>query len=185
MKREYYEEEMMLKEAITSQKTDQEIGMPDVEAELQRVKLMAKKRKMTFVGWQRIAAMSALVLSISGLSWAIYYQQNLTSSVTPEPQTVQTEKVTSTVKQVEETTEMKVSEDLSLSYDKASLDQIIVDLTAFYQLEKPIFENKEAAHACKMHITIDKNATIQDAVNLLNHFGSLHIELVENRLVVK
>lgn len=184
MKREYYEEEMMVKEAITNQKIDKEIGMPDVELELQRVKQMAKRKPLFLGGWRRIAAIITLALSITGLTWAFIYYQNQK----PDYTTTAEQPVSNIIHQdneQEDTTEVKVSKVLTLSYEKASLEQIVVDLTAYYHLEKPLFDNREAARRCKMHVTINKEASVQDAIGLLNQFGNIRIDLVENKLVVK
>jgi len=186
MKREYYDEEMMVKEAITTQKSDKEIGMPDIESELKRVKAMAKRPQPMISGWRRIAAVCALVLSISGITWAVaYYQQYQAEAAQTEQQVAQTDDVQVGEVQDEELQEATVSEQLTLSYDKASLEQIVVDLTAFYHLEKPEFRNIKAARKCKLHVTINPESDIQEAVALLNQFGSIKIEIVENKLIVK
>ncbi len=184
MKREYYEEEMMVIEAITNQKNDKEIGMPDVEQELRRVKQMAKRKQSFTIGWQRIAAVIALVLSITGLTWAFIYYQKQESAITIAAEQPMTEDTNPVIEQ-EDTIEVKVSKVLTLSYDKASLEQIVVDLTAYYHLEKPVFEHKETARKCKMHVTINKEASIEEAVGLLNQFGNIRIDLVDNKLIVK
>lgn len=184
MKREYYEEEMMVKEAITSQKSDKEIGMPDIESELKRVKQTARRKHPMLSGWQKIAAVFAAAVTISGLVWAaVYYNHHQTETKTAEQH--QMKIITTTEELTEEDREATVSVDLTLSYDKASLEQIVVDLTAYYHLEQPVFENKKTARKYKLHITFNREGSIQDAVDLLNQFGSIRIELIDNKLVVK
>jgi len=197
MNREYYEEEMMLKEAITSQKSDQEIGMPDIEAELDKVKQLTTTTRMAPLPikgevvedrwgsvWRRIAAAIILVLSISGLTWALVYYQNHKSAdvVATEQQSVNP---TSTYEQKEDSTIVKASADLTLSYEKASLEQIAVDLSAFYHLDQPTFTNHKVARNNMMHVTFNQKATIQDAVDLLNNFSSVNVELKDNKLIIK
>lgn len=175
---------MMVKEAITNQKSDQEIGMPDVEQELLRVKQMAKRKQSFLAGWQRVAAVVALVLSITGLTWALVYFQSQKSAL-PITTQQQSEDTLSIAEQEADTLIVEASKNLTLSYDKASLEQVVVDLTAYYHLEEPLFENKEAARKCKMHVTINKEADIEAAIGLLNRFGNIRIELVDNKLIVK
>lgn len=197
MKQEYYEEEMMVKEAITSQKSDQEIGMPDIEAELKKVKQLTTTTRMASLpikgevvndrrgaSWRRIAAVITLALSITGLAWAFIYYQNQKPANTITAEKLLQDDKTSVAEQ-EDTVVVKASKVLTLSYEKASLEQIVVDLTAYYHLEKPLFDNREAARKCKMHVTINKEASVQDAIGLLNQFGNIRIDLVENKLVVK
>jgi len=195
MNREYYEEEMMLKEAITSHKSDQEIGMPDINAELSRVKQSTANNEQSTVnkslplggdgrGLRRIAAAIILVLSISGLAWALVYYQNHKSDI--GQQTIDNGQQTSlTLQQPADTTIVKASKVLNLSYEKASLEQIVVDLSAFYHLDQPTFRNLTAARHNMMHITFNQKATIQDAVDLLNTFSSVNVELKDNRIIVK
>lgn len=186
MKREYYNEEMMLKETIISQKSDQEIGMPDVEAELKRVKLMANKKTHLLSGWRRVAAICTLVISLSGLTWAVVtLQQHHAEVAKADPQQSSMCDDNKAFTQDSEVLEVNISEQMTLSYDKATLEQIVTDLTAYYHLEQPVFENKEAACKYKMHITLNPEATIEEAVALLNKFGSIRVELADNKLVVK
>lgn len=186
MKREYYNEEMMIKESITSQKNDQGIGMPDIESELKRVKMMAKKNQPTLFGWRRIAAVFIFVLSISGLAWAVVYYNHVLTETEKTEQPQEIKKIAkSSSKQTNEEAVVKDYNEISLSYDKATLEQIVVDLTVFYQLEQPVFENIDKARKFKMHVNINPKSTIQEAVDLLNKFGSVNIELEGNKLVVK
>jgi len=185
MKREYYEEEMMVKEAITSQKSDKEIGMPDIESELKRVKQSARRKHPMLSGWQRIAAVFAVAVTISGLVWAVvYYNQHQPATTHAEQQQMKTT-TTTTERLAEEVPEDTIVQRLTLSYDKSSLKQIVMDLTAHYHLEQPVFENQKAALKYKLHITFNQEGSIQDAVDLLNQFGNIHIELVDNKLIVK
>ena len=78
-----------------------------------------------------------------------------------------------------------INEQLTLLYDKASLEQVIVDLTAFYHLERPEFRDIKAARKCMLHISFSPESDIHEAVALLNQFGSIHVEVVDNKLVVK
>lgn len=198
MNQEYYDEEMMLKEAITSQKSDQEIGMPDIEAELNKVKQLTTTTRMAPLPikgevvedrwgavWRRIAAAIILVLSISGLTWAFVYYQNHKSADVVATEQQQSVNPTSTYEQPEDSTIVKASAQLTLSYEKASLEQIAVDLSAFYHLDQPIFTNQKVARNNMMHVTFNQKATIQDAVDLLNNFSSVNVELKDNKLIIK
>jgi len=182
MNQDYYKEEMMVKEAITNQKSDQEIGMPDIEAELKRVKQQAHKTKPIGQVWGKAAAALLIILSVSGLSWAfVHYNQ---VEITPVEQET-TDNTADVIEEEQKQEETLAEQPITLAYDKATLEQIIEDLTHYYHLDKPVFENPEAARKFKMHVTLNPEGTLQEAIDLLNHFGSLHIELVENHLVVK
>lgn len=186
MKQQYYEEEMMVKDAITAHKKDQEIGMPDVESELKRVKQMARRKQTVLYRWRRVAAVSALVIFMAGLAGAyVYYHQADNQASTTYALMQEEVKTTTLPNDKDDEEEVKASENLSLCYEKASLEQIVVDLTAFYHLEKPVFENRKAAHKYKMHVTINSKGSIEDAVALLNQFSSIRIELSDNRLIMK
>lgn len=198
MIQEFYDEEMMLKEAITSQMTDKEIGMPDIEAELLRVKQesqrhgsmtlkMVQGRLSLCSSWIRVAAIVTIIITMSGLSWAyFYYQKNKTEDAVAkqsEQLTVNNEKLAVNTT-LQDTTMVGATEYLTLSYEKASLEQIVTDLSAYYHLDKPVFAEQMAARKYLLHVTFNQKGTIQDAIGVLNNFGRVQITLVDNRLIV-
>lgn len=65
-----YQTELELMEAFTHQKSDAEIGMPDIEAELARVHAMAAKPRPA---WGRFAAAVACVCAVAAIGIGEYY----------------------------------------------------------------------------------------------------------------
>lgn len=64
--------EQELMEAFLLTKTDAEIGMPDIEEELLRVRSLAEKRQQKHISRMRIASVAACFLIILGIGIARY-----------------------------------------------------------------------------------------------------------------
>lgn len=67
-----YNIEQELMEAFLLTKTDAEIGMPDIEEELLRVRNLAEKRQQRRISKLRIASVAACFLIILGIGIARY-----------------------------------------------------------------------------------------------------------------
>lgn len=67
-----YSMEQELMEAFTYAKTDADIGMPDIEAELMSVHQKAAKNVRQKSGYRQIVSIAASVVLALGLGWSIY-----------------------------------------------------------------------------------------------------------------
>jgi len=200
--KEYYREETLLKEALTRQQSDAEIGMPDVEEELR--KFHAKHgykgeeenpttgsqaspvigRKPSQSPWRRVAAIVTTLLVVGGLSWAAAHFSGLF-----EP-----ESVGEIIELEEEDTRIaQPATDLpivapapaegALVYDKAELGYILSQLTQRYNLEQPDYQQASLAHI-RLHVTLPESEDINELIDVLNHFGKFHLEVRDNRIYV-
>lgn len=195
--KEYYREEIWVKEMLTRRKSDEEIGMPDVEAELHRFHtqygykqnteadrqpdlVIGKKRTSV---WHRVAAIVTALLVVGGLSWAAAHFSGLFSSDSisemGEPE--------GEVSRIDESAPALIiapaPAEGQLVYDKAELGYIISQLTQRYGLDEPAYQQSQLAHI-RLHATLPDSEDIQKPLEVLNHFGKFHLEVRDHRIYV-
>lgn len=187
--KEYYREETMLKELLTRQKSDEAIGMPDVEEELRKfhaqhgrktAPVVEMKPKATSL-WRRAAAVIAALVVIGGISWAAVYYSSLSSS---EPVTVIEQEATRIDEPAAELPIVAPAPaEGALVYDKAELGYILSQLTQRYGLEEPDYQQASLAHI-RLHVTLPETDDVHELLEVLNHFGKFHLEVRDNRIYV-
>lgn len=192
---QYNREEALLKEVLVGQKTDAEIGMPDVEDELRRFRAHhpchtpAAPAVPLHIGrltqlWQRIAAVILALIVVGGLSWAAVTVYQLFRSDTLDeygPRTTEVSRIDTPEPDLPIVAPAPAAG--VLVYQKAELGYILSQLSQRYGLAQPDYQQASLAHI-RLHVTLPDSPTVQEPIEVLNHFGKFHIEVRDQKIYV-
>jgi hypothetical protein len=184
--RELYETMVEARMAMLSSQGDDTIGAPDVEQEYARfiADRQIKTRTIALIKWRKIAAAIAALLVVSGLGYAAYRLSRPTSEPSAQPQTVTTAQPVKTIAPADTARQdtVKVAPK-PLLYNNVELQTIVNDLCAHYGVQAT-YENAEARHL-RLYLQIAPGQSIDEVVELLNHFEKVNIEYQSNRLIIR
>ncbi|MCQ2238537.1 MAG: DUF4974 domain-containing protein [Bacteroidaceae bacterium] len=150
-------------------------AQPDVDAEWQsfRTRHMSKKPAT----WHKFIAVAASLLLICGIGIAailpVFRQETAQSQDTP---------VTPKEAQAQPKGTVTVSAE-SFVFHQVTLENILNQLAAHYHAQVQ-FANPELK-SITLYVQIDKNQTLQQAVQFLNHFDKVNIRLQGDTMVVE
>jgi len=190
MNNEYHNEASLVKEALTYRKSDQEIGMPDVEAELRRFhaehdRQQFAKPQSSHATWRRVAAIVAVIALLSGITIAgvHYYKYELTQ-IEAEETRANTETRPKVTQEQQPVVAKPVITDTEITYSRAELRQIVADLTSRFELDAPVYDHPQAQRIL-MHVSLPKEGSLEESLEVLNHFGRVQFEIVDHHIHVK
>lgn len=184
--RETYEMMVEARMAMLSALSDEAIGTPDVEQEYARfiADRQIKTRTIALIKWRKIAAAIAALLIVSGLAYAAYRFSRPTSMSPAQPQAVTTAQPVKAIAPIDTTRQdtVKVAP-RPLLYNNVELQTIVNDLCTQYGVQAT-YENAAARHL-RLYLQIAPGQSIDEVVELLNHFEKVNIEYQSNRLIIR
>lgn len=197
MKKKQPEDNMELEvmRAFTSRKSDQEMGMPDVEQELARLK--ARRSDLPRMGGNRgghlsllrkVAAILVAALMLTGLSYAAVRTSFFTQSwndtsaedytaVSPSSPLSETEAVSSA------TPEMTLVGDSVILFKDVRLDSILMQIDPYYKVESRLTDNE--LRKIRLLFKWQKQHSLDEVLQRLNGFERFQIRREENTLIVE
>lgn len=173
--------------AFNSQKTNQEIGMPDVEQELHRLKARRTESHAT-VGSRRvhhplrqIAAMLVAALMLTGLGYAAVHTNFFTASWTefPAATTVQAARDTDGA----EPQESASATDSIVLFRNAPLDSIMTCIAQHYRMNTRFAD--ESTKSIRMLLKWNTSQPLTEVLNMLNGFERVKVRRDKNTLIVE
>ena len=166
-------------EAFTSMKSDQEIGMPDIDQELARVKAQHQARRPK-TGWRKVAASVAITVTVCGLALAAVVYR---TSVKPAETTaaVETPSVPSELLIVPNDT-VEVPSGI-IRFDNAELVDIMTSISNAYQC-KVAFSDEQKKHI-RLHFQYNTSYPLTKVVEALNTFEKIQVSCNDKKLEVK
>lgn len=173
--------EIRIMEAFTSMKSDQEIGMPDVEAELSE--LLRKKNMQTKNHWRKIAASVTAIITVCCIGVAAIINHG--AMVSNENKI----DVTENTYTEEAKNALTVSADTALTmsrivaFDNAELCEIMDSINNIYKV-KVVFNNEEVKHL-HLHFKFCTDDKLNDVIQSLDMFEKINIKEKEGKLEVE
>ena len=134
--------------------------------------------------WQRIAAVAAVAIVCVGLAIAAVYthlfgtnESEQRSTAMVEHSTIETE--TTTMPEDDKQTE----EPQSYLYDNVALEQIINDMSAYYNVQ--VEWRSDEARDLRLYYQWEPSFTLDKVVDMLNSFESINISREGDKIIIK
>lgn len=171
-------------EAFTSMKSDQEIGMPNVEQEL--AKLKAKRNRHTVSAFRKIAASVAIVLAVSGIAVAaIINHHRIYNLFTGNDTEIIEETSTTTIptELVITPSDTIVVKQGVIMFENAELEEIMTSISNNYKIDI-IFKKEELKHL-HLHYQYNTADKLEQVLQTLNSFEKINMKNNEGKLEVE
>ena len=185
---DYMELEVM--RAFVSRKSDQEIGMPDVELELARLKAKRKggisaSEQHAGLSLRKIAAILVAVLMLTGLGYAAVRTSFFTQ--TWDEDKAQVTDVTTTdadpTESIVYTPEIKMVGDSVVLFKDFRLDSIMMQIDQRYQVTTRFAD--ESIKGIRMLLKWNPKQPLDEVLNLLNGFERLKVYREKDELIIE
>ena len=185
---DYMELEVM--RAFVSQKSDQEIGMPDVEQELARLKARRKdcasaSEQHAGISLRKIAAILVAVLMLTGFGYAAVRTSFFTQAWDEDK--AQVTDVTTTdadpTESIVYTPEIKMVGDSVVLFKDFRLDSIMMQIDQHYQVTTRFAD--ESIKGIHMLLKWNPKQPLDELLNLLNGFERLKVYREKDELIIE
>lgn len=185
---DYMELEVM--RAFVSLKSDQEIGMPDVEQELARLKARRKdcasaSEQHAGISLRKIAAILVATLLLTGLSYAAVRTSFFTQAWDEDKAQV-TDVTTIDADPTESivyTPEIKMVGDSVVLFKDFRLDSIMMQIDQHYQVTTRFAD--ESVRGIHMLLKWNPKQPLDEVLNLLNGFERLKVYREKDELIIE
>ena len=196
---ELYQLQVETRQSLDFAKSKEKMKMPSIDAEWEKLKDETKQNAETqqtaklFPLWspmRKVAAVAA-VLVVSGITFAAIHL--VTRSHQPSDNS-NTELVSSrkdSIQQVsapqksniEEKTDSASLAQLPLVYENAELQNILTPIAGHFHLQVT-YQNESARHI-RLFLQLEKNMSLDDIIELMNHFEKVNIRHEGQTLIVE
>lgn len=162
-------------------KSDQEIGMPDVESQLSE--LLRKKNKQTKNYWRKIAASIAIIFAVSCIAIAAIINHEIMASDENKPEATENEFMPEAKNTLSVPADTALAMPRIVAFDNAELCEIVDSIAGIYKLEV-VFINEEVKHL-HLHFKFRTDDKLNDVIQNLNMFEKINIKDKEGILEVE
>ena len=202
---ELYQQLIETRQSLDFGKLKEEMKMPSIDAEWEKLKEeMKQKEEMSqnaetqqttklFPLWspmRKVAAVAA-VLVVSGITFAAIHlvtrshqpsDKNNTELVASHKDSIQ--QVSAPQKSnIEEKTDSASLAQLPLVYENAELQNILTPIAGHFHLQVT-YQNESARHI-RLFLQLEKNMSLDDIIELMNHFEKVNIRHEGQTLIVE
>ena len=202
---ELYQQLIEARQSLDFGKLKEEMKMPSIDAEWEKLKEeMKQKEEMSqnaetlqtaklFPLWspmRKVAAVAA-VLVVSGITFAAIHlvtrshqpsDKNNTELVASHKNSIQ--QVSAPQKSnIEEKTDSASFAQLPLVYENAELQNILTPIAGHFHLQVT-YQNESARHI-RLFLQLEKNMSLDDIIELMNHFEKVNIRHEGQTLIVE
>lgn len=202
---ELYQQLVETRQSLDFGKSKEEMKMPSIDAEWEKLKEEKQQKDETnqnaetqhtaklFPLWspmRKVAAVAA-VLVVSGITFAAIHlvtrshqesDKNNTELVASRKDSVQ--QVSAPQKSnIEEKTDSASLAQLPLVYENAELQNILTPIAAHFHLQVT-YQNESARHI-RLFLQLEKNMSLDDIIELMNHFEKVNIRHEGQTLIVE
>ena len=194
--KEMYQQMVETREALDYQKSKEEMVMPPVAEEwerLKRLKSEERRVKSEISLWSPMRKVAAIVavLIVSGITFAAIH---LATRSHQEDATTPTEKVTVQSDSIQQgsaiakasSTEKADSisqQKLPLVYENAELQAILTPIAQHFQL-KVVYQTEASRHI-RLYLQLTEGMSLDDIIELMNHFEKVNIRHEGETLIVE
>lgn len=178
--------EFELMEAFTSEKSDKDIGMPDIEQELALVK--EKHGIRIFPPMRKIAASVAIIMALGGITLAAVVNgdriaQFFTGNKEMPASAVTKTSVARNNELIIMPSDTVIVEKGDITFDDSSLADIMTSISNNYKINVE-FNNKEQK-AIRLHFKYNTSDSLEDVVKALNMFEKIKVRHNNEKLEVE
>ena len=178
--------EFELMEAFTSEKSDKDIGMPDIEQELALVK--EKHGRRIFPPMRKIAASVAIIMALGGVTLAAVVNgdrlaQFFTGNKELPASAVTKTSVARNNELIIMPSDTVIVEKGDITFDDSSLADIMTSISNNYNINVE-FNNKELK-AIRLHFKYNTSDSLEDVVKALNMFEKIKVRHNNEKLEVE
>lgn len=178
--------EFELMEAFTSEKSDKDIGMPDIEQELALVK--EKYGIRIFPPMRKIAASVAIIMALGGITLAAVVNGDrlalfFTGNKEMPASAVTKTSVARNNELIIMPSDTVIVEKGDITFDDSSLADIMTSISNNYKINVE-FNNKELK-AIRLHFKYNTSDSLEDVVKALNMFEKIKVRHNNEKLEVE
>ena len=155
-------------EAFTSEKSDKDIGMPDIEQELTLVK--EKHGRRIFPPMRKIAASVAIIMALGG-------NKEMPASTVTKTSVARNNEL------IIMPSDTVIVEKGDITFDDSSLADIMTSISNNYNINVE-FNNKEQK-AIRLHFKYNTSDSLEDVVKALNMFEKIKVRHNNEKLEVE
>lgn len=202
---ELYQQLVETRQSLDFSKSKEEMKMPSIDAEWEKLKDEKQQKEeknqnaetqqtaKQFPLWspmRKVAAVAA-VLVVSGITFAAIHlvtrshqasDKNNTELVASQKDSVQP--VSAPQKSnIEDKTDSASLAQLPLVYENAELQNILTPIAAHFHLQVT-YQNESARHI-RLFLQLEKNMSLDDIIELMNHFEKVNIRHEGQTLIVE
>lgn len=196
---ELYQQLVETRQSLDFAKSKEEMKMPSIDAEWEKLKDEMKQNAETqqtaklFPLWspmRKVAAVAA-VLVVSGITFAAIHlvtrshqasDKNNTELVASQKDSIQ--QVSAPQKSnIEEKADSASLAQLPLVYENAELQNILTPIAEHFHLQVT-YQNESARHI-RLFLQLEKNMSLDDIIELMNHFEKVNIRHDGQTLIVE
>ncbi len=174
--------ELEVMRAFTSRKSDQEIGLPDVEQELVRVK--SRRKRPTVYPLRKIAAILVTAVMLTGFSYAAVRTSFFTKGWEALPSSPKVEAPQASAAHTDHDTP-PLGEDGkgAVLFKNARLDSVVTCIASHYKLKVRFAD--ESAKEIRMLLKWNKEHPVDEVLDLLNGFERIKVHREADELVIE
>ena len=201
---ELYQQLVETRQSLDFAKSKEKLKMPSIDAEWEKLKEKQQKEEMSqnaetqqtaklFPLWspmRKVAAVAA-VLVVSGITFAAIHlvtrshqpsDKNNTELVSSRKDSIQ--QVSAPQKSnIEEKADSASLAQLPLVYENAELQNILTPIAGHFHLQVT-YQNESARHI-RLFLQLEKNMSLDDIIELMNHFEKVNIRHEGQTLIVE
>ncbi len=196
---ELYQQLVETRQSLDFAKSKEEMKMPSIDAEWEKLKDEMNQNAETqqtaklFPLWspmRKVAAVAA-VLVVSGITFAAIHlvtrshqasDKNNTELVASRKDSIQ-QVSTPQKSNIEEKTDSASLAQLPLVYENAELQNILTSIAGHFHLQVT-YQNESARHI-RLFLQLEKNMSLDDIIELMNHFEKVNIRHEGQTLIVE
>ena len=202
--KELYQQLVETRQSLDFAKSKEKMKMPSIDAEWEKLKEKQQKEEMSqnaetqqtaklFPLWspmRKVAAVAA-VLVVSGITFAAIHlvtrshqpsDKNNTELVSSRKDSIQ--QVAAPQKSnIEEKADSASLAQLPLVYENAELQNILTPIAGHFHLQVT-YQNESARHI-RLFLQLEKNMSLDDIIELMNHFEKVNIRHEGQTLIVE
>lgn len=196
---ELYQQLVETRQSLDFSKSKEEMKLPSIDAEWEKLKDEMKLKAETqqtaklFPLWspmRKVAAVAA-VLVVSGITFAAIHLVTRSRQASDNGNTELVASQKDSIQQVsapqksniEEKTDSASLAQLPLVYENAELQNILTPIAGHFHLQVT-YQNESARHI-RLFLQLEKNMSLDDIIELMNHFEKVNIRHEGQTLIVE
>ena len=202
---ELYQQLVETRQSLDFAKSKEKMKMPSIDAEWEKLKEEMKQKEVriqnaetqqtakSFPLWspmRKVAAVAA-VLVVSGITFAAIHLVTRSHQASDKHNTELVSSQKDSIQQVsapqksniEEKTDSASLAQLPLVYENAELQNILTPIAGHFHLQVT-YQNESARHI-RLFLQLEKNMSLDDIIELMNHFEKVNIRHEGQTLIVE
>lgn len=173
--------------AVEAERADKQLTDEQIDAEWQRLENSQMHSEDYETGHKRsflkIAASFIGLLIVSGIAFAAIHMLNRSQNNTPKVEKSEYISVKDTAMKATDVLPADSVTEAAVEFDNIPLEQMLSEIASYYKAEVS-FQN-ENARKLRFYFVWQRRQGLEQVVEDLNHFESLHLTLKDNQIIVE